>query len=273
VPRSTVPTMSDATDDASRTVSPYATGGGGTVLEHRYGAVLLAHLLTSDPISMLGDDVAPETVMFQASAHSPVDDLVVVGRTPDGAERRISIGVRRAPSLVTSERPSIHLLASYLRVVIDHWGEVAAGRWRLGLAVASPNTATQQVRELSIVARSVPDNTSFRAEVALLAEFPRRSGTGLATWMPWSKLRPGMPAWMRDSTLQSSPGASSPHCERLSCDWRARTKPIGPAPSAVFARRRVTVRRRPPISSSLSSSSSLVATRLRSPYQSSPTEP
>jgi hypothetical protein len=37
--------------------SPYATGGGGTRLEHRYGAVLLAALLTGDPVSELGDDV------------------------------------------------------------------------------------------------------------------------------------------------------------------------------------------------------------------------
>src|SRR5437763_7377116 len=96
-----------APDGEFQGATPYATGGGGTVLEHRYGAVLLAHLLTGDPIPALGDDVAPAMVMFQTSAHSPVDDLVVIGRSPDGTERRISIGVRRAPSLVASDGPSV----------------------------------------------------------------------------------------------------------------------------------------------------------------------
>src|SRR5438132_13806421 len=108
--------------------SSYATGGGGTVLEHRYGAILLANLLVGDPVPGLGDDAMPISVRFQASAFSPVDDLLVVGRTPDDSERRISIGVRRAPALVTSDEASAHLLASYVRVVTDHWEELQAGR-------------------------------------------------------------------------------------------------------------------------------------------------
>src|SRR5260370_9348667 len=68
--------------------SPYATGGGGTVLEHRYGAILLACLLIGGPMTELGDDTTPVVVRFQASSVSSVDDLLVVGRTPDGGERR-----------------------------------------------------------------------------------------------------------------------------------------------------------------------------------------
>lgn len=48
----------------------------------------------------------------------------------------------------------------------QHWDEVEAGRWRLGLAVANPNAAAQQLGELGVIARSTPDNASFRAEVA-----------------------------------------------------------------------------------------------------------
>lgn len=55
---------------------------------------------------------------------------------------------------------------SYLRVVTDHWGEVRAGRWRLALAVASPNPAVQQVRELAVIARDQPDEAAFRVAVA-----------------------------------------------------------------------------------------------------------
>jgi hypothetical protein len=146
--------------------SPYATGGGGTVLEHRYGAVLLACLLSGDPVTELGDDATPLSVRFQASSVSPVDDLLVVGRTLDGGERRVSIGVRRAPAFVASEEASAHLLASYARIVTSHWEQVQAGRWRLCLAVASPSTAAMQLRALAEIARASMDEAGFRAEVA-----------------------------------------------------------------------------------------------------------
>ncbi|MGH3794468.1 MAG: hypothetical protein ACRDSP_06220 [Pseudonocardiaceae bacterium] len=55
---------------------------------------------------------------------------------------------------------------SYLRVVTDHWDEVRGGRWRLAMAVASPNPAVQQVRELAVIARGQPDEPAFRAAVA-----------------------------------------------------------------------------------------------------------
>jgi hypothetical protein len=152
-------------DKAEKVASPYSTGGGGTVLEHRFGAVLLAHLLLGDPVPALGDDVAPVAVRFQDSRFSPVDDLIVVGDTADGAQRRLSIGVRRAPSFTASDESTADLLVSYLRVVTDHWDEASAGRWRLALAVASPNPAVQQVRELAVIARGQPDEESFRAAV------------------------------------------------------------------------------------------------------------
>src|SRR5258707_7614719 len=98
-------------DAEPQRAAPYATGGGGTVLEHRYGAVLLCSLLTGDPISELGDDTVPISVRFQASAFSPVDDLVIVGHTPGDEERRVSIGVRRAPAPVNSGDASAHLLS------------------------------------------------------------------------------------------------------------------------------------------------------------------
>ncbi|WP_181801256.1 hypothetical protein [Streptomyces shenzhenensis] len=152
-------------DKAEKVASPYSTGGGGTVLEHRFGAVLLAHLLLGDPVPALGDDVMPVAVRFQDSRFSPVDDLIVVGDTADGVQRRLSIGVRRAPSITTSDDSTADLLVSYLQVVTDHWAEASAGRWRLALAVASPNPAVQQVRELAVIARGQPDEESFRAAV------------------------------------------------------------------------------------------------------------
>ncbi|MDF5755052.1 hypothetical protein [Spongiactinospora sp. TRM90649] len=146
--------------------SPYATGGGGTVLEHRYGALLLTHLLTGDPLTELGDDATPVEITFQASSFSAVDDVVVKGLLEDGTKRQVSIGVRRSPSFVPSDGPSVDLIRSYLCVLHDRPLEIASGEWRLALTVASPNTHVQQMRELANIARDVIDEEQFRAEVA-----------------------------------------------------------------------------------------------------------
>ncbi|MEV3952254.1 hypothetical protein AB0K57_32255 [Streptomyces halstedii] len=150
------------TIDAS---SPYSTGGGGVWIEHRYAATLLAALLTEDPISELGDDVVPHSVRLQASYISPIDDVVVEGRTRDGLVRRVSIGVRRDPSLATSDEKSVPLVRSFLRVVTGHWDEVAAGRWRVALAVGVSSTAVQQTDALARIARSVSSAAGFRTAV------------------------------------------------------------------------------------------------------------
>lgn len=153
-----------AEGSGSSASSPYSTGGGGTVLEHRYGATLLAAVLAGVPVTELGDDVVPRSVRFQASAVSPVDDLVVES-DDGGVIRRVSIGVRRAPALTTSDSSSVPLLRSYLRVVTDHWTEVEAGWWRLALAVASSNPAVRQLKELAVVAGASPDPGDFRTRV------------------------------------------------------------------------------------------------------------
>lgn len=150
----------------SLSATPYVTGGGGIVLEHRYGATLLAALLTGDPVSVLGPDARPLRVRFQASAYSPVDDLLVTGRTPDGELRRSSVGVRRAPQLTASDKTSVPLVATYLRVVTGSWDEVRAGIWRLALAVASPSPAVRQVRELAVIAKANLSKSDFRTDVA-----------------------------------------------------------------------------------------------------------
>ncbi|MBT2367134.1 hypothetical protein J7E88_17925 [Streptomyces sp. ISL-10] len=149
-----------------RRASPYSTGGGGTVLEHRYGALLLSHLLTADPVTELGDDVTPHEIGFQASAYSAVDDLVLSGRSVDGTQCQVSIGVRRDPSFVASDQASVELIGSYLRVMHDHAQEVDEGRWRLALVVASPNPHVRQLRELAGIARDTLDEKQFRSEVS-----------------------------------------------------------------------------------------------------------
>lgn len=160
-------TAPDSGDPAMHPIaSPYATGGGGTALEHRYGAVLLSHLLAEGSAPMLGDDVALREIHFQgASAGSPVDDFVLTGDPPDGSRRRLSLAVRRAPSFVASDEPTVKLLADFLMVVTADWDEVSWGRWRLGLIVADRARSVDDVEALCQIARAVGDATAFGEEV------------------------------------------------------------------------------------------------------------
>ncbi|MFI2437113.1 hypothetical protein [Streptomyces sp. NPDC018693] len=157
--------------------SPYATGGGGVWLEHRYAATLVAALLSEDPISELGDGVVPLGVRLQASYVSAVDDVVVEGCTADGRVRRVSIGVRRDPELTASDEKSVPLVRSFLRVVTEHWDEVVAGRWRVALAVGVSSTAVQQMDALARIAQSVPSAAEFREAVAR----PKATNAGVRT--------------------------------------------------------------------------------------------
>ena len=162
-----VPRRNDHQDEAADTAakgsaSPYATGGGGVVLEHAYGAVLLAALLRQAPVNGLGTEVTPVEVRFQQSASHPVDDVVVVGRCPTG-ERRMFVGVRRNPTIGPSSASFVGLLTDYVRMVVDHRAEFDADRWRLVLAVAAPHAASAEVATLAWHARKHRSHVQFRA--------------------------------------------------------------------------------------------------------------
>ena len=145
--------------------SPYSTGGGGTEFEKRYGALLLCHLLTGNPVPELGDDASVVSVSFQARATSPVDDFFVVGRDGDGGTRRLSTAVRHKPRFVPSDDKSVDLVACYLAVIAKWWDEIRAGQWRLALASAA-TTPVRELGALTAIARAEPDDRAFREAVA-----------------------------------------------------------------------------------------------------------
>ncbi|MFB9443015.1 hypothetical protein Dvina_51335 [Dactylosporangium vinaceum] len=145
--------------------SPYSTGGGGTTLEHAYGAVLLAALLLRHPVVGLGDEFTVGEVRFQQGATSTVDDLVVVGDCL-GSSRTLYIGVRRAPTIAGGNTSFVTLLTDYLRMVNARHVELAADRQRLGLAVAAPHTGAGEVGQLATLARKQPNGIAFRQAVA-----------------------------------------------------------------------------------------------------------
>ena len=146
---------------------PFSSGGGGVVLEHRYGAVLLSHLLTGDVISELGRDTEPIRVKFQAADDSAVDDFLVVGRN----EVQVSISARRSPKLIASDEESVSLIQPFLKVILENWADISRRRWRLCLATSSPCPAAQQLRELHLIAGSTLSEAAFRDAV----DFPKRT--------------------------------------------------------------------------------------------------
>ncbi|MFZ2057322.1 MAG: hypothetical protein WAV54_07935, partial [Acidimicrobiales bacterium] len=153
--------------DGDPGASPYATGGGGVVLEHAYGATLLAALLAGTSIDLIGDAVLIDEVAFQARGQSPVDDFVVTGvvEGPHPVPREIAIAVRRQPTMAPSDKKFAQLARAMLQAVADNWDRAQAGTWRLGLVVAAPHTGARETSVLAELARSHPDATSFREAV------------------------------------------------------------------------------------------------------------
>ncbi len=151
--------------DARGFASPYSTGGGGTTLEHAYGAMLLAELLLGHPIVGLGDDITPREVRFQQGATSAVDDLVVLGECPP-VSRTLYIGVRHDPTIAGGNTKFVTLLVDYLRMVLDRQEGLDHDRERLALAVAGPHTGAGEVAKLAFLARRQPDDVAFRRAVS-----------------------------------------------------------------------------------------------------------
>jgi hypothetical protein len=83
--------------------SPYATGGGGVLLEHAYAASALASVLMGQPVDGLGDEFVPTQVRLQQEAFTAVDDVVIRG-VSDGGTRTLMVACRRRPRLIGSDK-------------------------------------------------------------------------------------------------------------------------------------------------------------------------
>lgn len=145
--------------------SPYSTGGGGTALEHRYGAVLMSHLLSGHPIDILGNDFTPTKISFQAP-ESPIDDYIVEGEHPRGFIRSVAIAVRRDPKLVESDLSSVKLIGSFAEFLNRHSASLLSGERRMALATSSDSAHGKQLRTLIEIAKGHPDNNAFRTAIA-----------------------------------------------------------------------------------------------------------
>lgn len=131
-------------------------------LEQRYGATVLAALLLGDPIPGLGDDLAVDSVAFQASQDSPVDDLLITGNVrATRTQRKLSIGVRRAPTIGAGDKKFVKLIGDALSTLQQHAMSFEADRHRLSLAVADPNSGAQELSELADHARGFKGADEF----------------------------------------------------------------------------------------------------------------
>lgn len=202
---------------------PLLEWGGSAVLEHRYAATLLVHLLAGDRTRELGDNAEPMSVAPQANDVSPVDDMVISGLTPDGRTRKVSIGVRRHPAFTRNDAPTTKLLRTYLEVLTTHHHAVKNGEWLLVLAVVTGNPPPHQVQELATITKAHGVSSAFhmavdqpkrtskpvRARLETLIQLVADAATGLST--PW----PPSP--------KSSPGSCSERCACGSCIWKKRS--------------------------------------------------
>lgn len=152
--------------DATSGSSPYSTGGGGVRLEHSYAACLIAGLLAGEAMTELGDSLYADSIRLQASDLSEVDDLLVEGCDSQGQVHRSSIAVRRSPTLTRTDSASVPLFRDFLSVLTQQWASVAAGHWRLVLAVSTNANAIAQFSELAELARSVPSSEEFEGRLS-----------------------------------------------------------------------------------------------------------
>lgn len=152
--------MPDETDER-RAASPYSTGGGGTRLEHRLGAVLLVRLLTAEPVLELGER-APDRVAFQQSPATSVDDLVATASAAGETSIRLEIAVRRSPKFIKSHQKTKELVAALVRADLDAEcvSEPLVER-RLAVAVSGPQMHAQEIAELAGVARGQSSAEEF----------------------------------------------------------------------------------------------------------------
>lgn len=152
------------TPTASQGASPYSTGGGGVSFERKVAVKYLAHLLTGDTAVELGDGRAVVSVAFQQAPEHPVDDLVLRASRPDEATPSLvlAIGVRRAPNLVKSDKPTQKLIRDYVRAVLTFPATGDDGsECRLALVVAGSQQHTEQLAELADVAAKQMNASAF----------------------------------------------------------------------------------------------------------------
>ena len=155
--------------------SPDATGGAGVTLERKVAVQYLAHLLTGNSATELGEGRQVVSVAFQQAPAHAIDDLVVHAAHPGGLQPPLvlALGVRRTPKIVQSDEASQKLILQFVRAVIE---EPSDGKeYRFGLVVSGPVTHARQLAQLVDLALGQMDAPGLFG----LVQTPGKFGSGL----------------------------------------------------------------------------------------------
>ena len=147
--------------ESSVGMSPYATGGGGVTFERKVAVQYLAHLLVGDGAVEFGEGRRAVSVAFQQAPDYPVDDLVIQAARLEEVEPslEIALGVRRLPTLVSSNESTRKLIREFVRAVIN--APVHGPEARLGLVVAGSQQHAQQLSTLANLTAVQMDAAGF----------------------------------------------------------------------------------------------------------------
>lgn len=145
--------------------SPYSTGGGGTVLEHRYGAVLLTYLLSGSVLPELGRASAPTSIEYQTRA-TATDDFLIVGSDSAGGVVRASVGVRRKPLIQLNNADSVKLIRRFVESMLQHQDAFTNLEWWVCLTTAVSSKHAHEINDLIAIARASVNESHFRDLVA-----------------------------------------------------------------------------------------------------------
>ncbi|GAB3878092.1 hypothetical protein GCM10027612_01830 [Microbispora bryophytorum subsp. camponoti] len=145
-----------------RPSSPKATGGAGTIFEYQFAAIMFSRLLRGAHVP-IGIQLPLDRVGLQQQVTGhPFDDLVAHG-FPAPAGPRIQMQVKQKIHIRGKDQDFIKVVAAALRAIREQGVEIADGALRLGLVAGGPATELTELREVTEMARAMPDHESFRA--------------------------------------------------------------------------------------------------------------
>ncbi|MGW4411383.1 hypothetical protein ACWEJ6_45655 [Nonomuraea sp. NPDC004702] len=150
-----------------RLSSPKATGGAGTIFEYQFAAIMLSRLLRGAHVPIAIQLPLDRVGLQQQVTGHPFDDLVAYAR-PAPTGPRIQIQVKQKIHIRGKDEDFIKVMAAALRAVRDKEAEIADGALRLGLVAGGPVNDLAELREVTEMARTVPDHQSLHA---LLGEY------------------------------------------------------------------------------------------------------
>ena len=129
--------------------------------ERKVATQLLAHILTGTSFAEIGIGYHVMSLGFQQGPKYPADDLVVelVSQNDTEPSLTMALAVRRTPNFVPSDIQTSNLIQNFIKTA--QIAQASKFRLQLGLVVAGPQNQARQLAELSNIAQTQKDESSF----------------------------------------------------------------------------------------------------------------